>query len=481
MKLSQLYKFFFCLLIFLISTAASAQEFHYWNNPVGAKPSMLAGAVTAADKESSAIFYNPGALGFIENSSLSLSSDTYYFSWINIKNGAGKDMDLASNEITAFPQIVAFNQKIPKLPISITIGVINRDNSLIKMSYRNEMTADLIEELPGEEVYVGTVDYYNRLRDNWAGYGYGRKIGDYIGIGFSGFLSIRSVEYRYNEHADVYKFNADSTDMELVANVYSSDYLDFQSIGIVFLVGLTYQREKFKLGVNITMPRINLRFVGKSDLRRTVHIDMPSTDSVIRKYDIWQEAVKSTYKSPLTIDLGAEYNISQANTIYAKVSWFAPISKYSMLETDAGESLISSGIDKINPEYKNIYTANKMIINMALAFKTQVNKKIAVLVGARTDFSYLDTDAFDMNSDFYPGVTYWDIYHLSGGISWSGERFDLNLGGSFSFGSDASLSQIVNLSDPTEENYFFGVSDNSARSNYNQISIYLGFTYFFPK
>lgn len=49
------------------------------------------------------------------------SSDTYYFSWLNIENGAGQNRDLISSEFSLYPQIISFNQKIPMLPISITL------------------------------------------------------------------------------------------------------------------------------------------------------------------------------------------------------------------------------------------------------------------------------------------------------------------------------------------------------------------------
>ncbi len=102
---------------------------------VGARSTMLAGAITANISDNSAIFYNPGGLANITNSSLSVSSNGYYYSALNIKNGAGTDFDLRSNTLSSQPQIVSFVQKVPKLPISLTLASLNRHSTYINTNY----------------------------------------------------------------------------------------------------------------------------------------------------------------------------------------------------------------------------------------------------------------------------------------------------------------------------------------------------------
>ena len=468
-------------IVLLAILELSAQEFHYWNAQVGAKPSMLAGAVTAADEDNSAIYYNPGALGFIENSKLSLSSDTYYYSWILYENGAGANQDLFSAELNLFPQIIAYNQKIPKVPITLTLAAINRDASFINMSYRNEGVGNYIEELPGDEIYVGVVDYYNRLRDNWIGFGYGRKLGEHWGLGFSAFLSIRAMEYRYTEAIDYYKVEGDTLSINLVSNVFYSEYLDMRNVGMIFMLGFSHQKNRFRFGVNIIFPRINLRFIGNSNMRRSFEFDVPSIDTNNLKISVWQEKVKSNFRMPFTVDVGFEYDASPSTTLYAKGSWFAPVGKYAMIVPDNNPSYLEQIINAFNPEFNNIYLANKMVVNIAMAFQTRFNDKLALLGGFRTDFCYFDESEFDMDSDFFPGITLWDIYHLSCGVVWTQQKFDLSLGGSYSIGRRDNLPQMINLDDPNLENYPFSPRSYSANVKYNQISLFLGFTYFFPK
>jgi len=267
----------------------------------------------------------------------------------------------------------------------------------------------------------------------------------------------------------------------LVSNAYTNDYFSLRNVGLIFLLGGSYQKEKFKFGFNITFPRVNLGFLSRSDLRRNFSYDIPSIDTITRKYSNWQNNVKSTYKTPFNVDFGVEFKVSPSTTLYGKIAWFSSIDRYPLIESDNSKSFIASTIDGLAPDFDNIFLANKMVVNGAIAIEKTLNQQISILGGVRTDFNYFDRDAIDQTSDFYPGISYWDIFHLSGGVIWTQEKFDLSLGASYSIGRDNSLPQIINLSDPVEEDYFFGAKDYSAHAHYNQISLYFGFTYFFPR
>ncbi len=56
-------------------SAAHAQETNYWTHALGTRSALMGGAVVAGVRDNSAIWYNPGALGFITNPSLSISAN----------------------------------------------------------------------------------------------------------------------------------------------------------------------------------------------------------------------------------------------------------------------------------------------------------------------------------------------------------------------------------------------------------------------
>ena len=72
------------LLALLAATAATvstlpapgrAQDTHYWNSQYGPHAMLLGGTIVGSVKDMSATYYNPGALGYIENPELLVSAN----------------------------------------------------------------------------------------------------------------------------------------------------------------------------------------------------------------------------------------------------------------------------------------------------------------------------------------------------------------------------------------------------------------------
>lgn len=471
------------LLLFLfIWIGTQAQEFNYRLNGVGSRSNMLAGAVTAGVRDNSAIYYNPSGLAFIENSSLSVSSNGYYLGLLNAKNAVGKGLNLKSNTLDGLPQIVSFIQKIPKLPISLTLALVNRHYSNIRTSYRNKMRYDVLPSNAGDELYVGSFSYYSKIREDWAGFGYGKKFSDRFGLGASIFVSYRSHSYFLSESADVYPLNNDTLQTNLLSNSRFSEELEYRGFGVILLMGASYEINNIKLGINITMPRVNLGFVSRSELKRDIFVNNPSVDPDITKISVWQIKVPSRYRSPLIIDLGANFKLDDVNTLHTKVSFFSGVEPYEILKSDvAGNNNLSVIIPSEIRNLDNMALANRPVFNAAAAIQRHVSEKFEAIVGFRTDFNYLDKKNLDKEKQFIPGLLTLNLYHFSGGMIWKTEKYNLSLGGSFSFGYKREATQYVNLSDPQIDNNLFGHPENSADIFYSQVGIFLGFTYFFPR
>ncbi len=75
----------------------------------------------------------------------------------------------------------------------------------------------------------------------------------------------------------------------------------------------------------------------------------------------------------------------------------------------------------------------------------------------------------------------FNIYHVSGGVDWTMEKFHLNLGLRSSFGHSYNTEQFVNLTNPSEENFLWGTTEDVVKTDYFKLTLVVGFTYFFPR
>ena len=457
------------------------QEFNYWVATPGSRSAMLSGAVTAGVRDNSAIYYNPAGLAYVTNSSLSITSDGYYWGYLNVENGAGAGLDLKSSRLENMPQLISFIQKVPELPISVTIAVLNRHHSHIRTSYRHKMNYDVLPEVEGDEIYIGSYNYSSEIREDWAGFGYGKKVNERLGLGFSTFFASRTQSLLVQRSADVYIAEEDSSSIYIISNTSFSEELQYRNIGLLLILGATWEFEQFKLGLTVTMPRMNIGFLTNSELRRSAYTNMFTVDTLSRKTSVWQEKVESVYKSPVIVDLGIEYALNSATVLYGKISYFSSIDKYKIILDDESSDIIDELILPDIEGFNNMVMANKDVINLAFSVQQHFSEKLEAIIGFRTDINYLDRSAIDLDSDFFPGLTYWNLYHITGGMLWKFEKFDLSLGGSYSFGMNKGTRQFINLTEPTDQNYLFGSKDNSANASYHQITIFFGFTYFFGK
>lgn len=471
------------ILFFLFTQTGvlNGQEFNYWISSPGSRSAMLSGAVTAGIADNSAIYYNPAGLANITNSSLSITSDGYYWGSLNVKNGAGTSLNLKSSKLDGLPQLVSFIQKVPELPISVTLAVLNRHHSHITSSYRHKMNYDVISDNPGEEVYIGSYYYSNKIREDWAGFGYGKKVNERLGLGFSTFFTSRTQSMYVSHSADVYKSSIDTTSLVLISNSSFEEGLEYRNIGVLLVLGASLEFEHFKLGLSVTTPRMNIEFVTSSELRRSAFYNIPTIDTLPQKTSLWRDKVKSVYKSPLSVDFGIELPLFKSTILYGKMSYFTPIKKYNIILNDETTDRVDNLILPNNNGFNNMVIANKAIVNFSVSVQHHISSKIEGIIGFRTDYNYLDRNKIEVDKDFYPGITHWNLYHLTGGVLWKSEKFDLSLGGSYVFGVKKNTRQFVNLTEPMEQNYLFGIPDNTAVASYNQISIFFGFTYFLPR
>ena len=91
----------------LAATPARAQDSHYWTQVFGSRSGLLGGTNIGAPDDTSATFYNPGAIGFQRPGTLGVSANAYQVQRASVSSGAGESLDLDSEEVNVIPLAIA--------------------------------------------------------------------------------------------------------------------------------------------------------------------------------------------------------------------------------------------------------------------------------------------------------------------------------------------------------------------------------------
>jgi hypothetical protein len=465
------------LILFFVSSLPGmgllAQESNYANYEVGSKATMLGGAVVAGLENISTVFYNPGALAFLKNSSVTLETSTLFGGNLLIENGAGQNIDVKSSFFDVIPSLIGGVIKSKKNPgWTYAYSSITVNSSFIEFNVRNTAFIDVLSSSPGTELYEGVYDYSNKIRENWLGATASKEINENFGIGISAFGVYFSQDYNLRQAATASEV-ADGLVTSTLAQSYIQRDLRFRSLGFVLKVGAAYNWDKSSLGFTVTTPTLNLDIFAKGDISQTISLQIPGIGIPLLTENLYGGKLKTVRKSPVKLSVGYQRD-------WLKFTWSASLTYNSVVKeyvTIASDPQVFNQPPLTKPSVA-AYDEARQILNVSIGFTKVIRKGLSFLGGARTDLNYSRADF--LNSDrFVPKMSYWNLYHITGGVVWFSEKARLTLGGDYAFGLSKGDLQQVNLSDPVESELLFGKRTTDTRTVHNQIYVVLGFSYSF--
>lgn len=455
---------FFTLLSMVVYINSTAQESNYANYEVSSISTMLGGAVTAGVTDNSAIYYNPGALIFVEKTNLSIETASIFGGGLRIKNGAGTDLNIKSNFFDIIPSMIAGTIKSKKFSAwTFTYAVLTTSASYIRFDVRHNMLYDVIQNNPGEELYEGIYDYANKLRETRAGMAASRKFGENFGFGVAFFGVYNSQEFRLRKEAFVSDIN--SFPFETLGNTRIERELRFNSASLLFQIGAIYKINKSKIGLNIVMPNINIDLIAKGTISETLTVFVPNSGIPFFDVNQYGDDLKTIQKLPLKISLGFNRNLAEIEW-NLKLTYNTAVNEYTSIKTE--ENLIYQQFGLLEIKEK----ANT-VVNFAFGLKKELRDGLTFLGGFRTDFNY-DPDVHPGGLEFVARMSYWNLYHFTGGVIWYTERAHITLGGDYAIGLSSGDLQQVNLTEPLGSNLLFGIPTNDTKTFYNQLNVVFG-------
>ena len=484
-----------------------AQDTHYWTQQFGSRSALLGGAVVGGVRDNSAVYYNPGALAQIDSLTVSVSANAYQLDKFDMPDGAGAGLDLNSSQTQIIPLMISGLYRL-KNAHQHTFGysIIGKQQNGIKFSARRDGKLNVIQNSnsPGDEEFIAQYNLKTGLNEQLFGLTYAYQFNQRFSLGVTNYVAYRT---QYLEESAVCRAIPDigSYYYDYVTPLVASNYIssfEFNNIRALWKLGFSLDLDRLKLGLTITTPSLNLG--GKAMVNTDFSLyDMNingsewsgyisdfNNDSLLiydsDNFQYWelltftgndrQQGLKTVYKSPLSIALGAQYSWDKT-TICGTMEWFQSVPLYDQVipkNTPFGRPTWENG-DLTSDQMLALREGSKTVTNIAVGIDQQVTAKLHLLAGARSNFShyepYFEADGNSMS------YTTLDLYHVTLGALMKREKSDMSVGISYGFGSDNAAYQPVNFSNSNELNYLFGEA-STVTANFSTIGLIIGYTYY---
>ncbi|MDF2449452.1 MAG: hypothetical protein K0R26_1956 [Bacteroidota bacterium] len=415
-RVSFLVKYSTLITMVLTGLTIVSQDNNYWNQMPGSRSALLGGAVVGGVRDNSAIFYNPGALSFIDSSSISITANSFQYETAKVINGGGTGVDYLSKQFQTIPLVsVSSTFKIKRFPKS-TLGIMvftkNQTSNVFSKRVDDSLSKDILGTYDEcyyysknpKIGYIGDFNMRTGLNETWIGFGYSHKLNKYFSLGLTPFVAYRT---QYYSKSFVSRVMLDKYSNYAQGQVTSEGYSDISniassSIRLLGKFGLSIDLGNLKIGSSFTSSSYNLG--GKALISRDITYNGgladpyssiqpffgPPKDTVIYAYmynlNDKQEVIKTTFKSPASLALGLEYRLK--NTTFAfSGEYFWKVDPYNFITPDSNNFYRSGNIapsasspTTINSaksnKYLKIIEANRAVFNYGFAIEQSLSSTV---------------------------------------------------------------------------------------------------------
>jgi hypothetical protein len=405
-------------LALLLTRTAAAQDAHYWTNQYGTRAELLGGLVVGSVVDLSATYYNPGALAHVSNPGLILTTDAWELVGITLETGVGDEFDLNSTRLRAAPRIFAIQVPSNESKSKFAVSVLSRHD------FDLEVEAGTV--IPRDSIVSGATDFgasaevtrRARLAEGWAGFTWAYPLADRVGLGATGYIAIRSQRIRRQLTASAVDTLGNGT------ATIDYDDLSYWNVRALAKVGLQFNLAPVHLGVTVTTPGLSLFGQGETKVSAS-DVDPVSGESDGSELTAnTQKGLPSTYRSPLSIAVGAEYDFGRTS-LYFTGEWFNGVGAFKIIDSDpflgqsSGDTISVDIIQELDP-----------VINLGVAVEHSLSGGVE-LYGA----VFSDRSAFDRDAEDPLPIATWDILHFTVGAAFQVGAIDLTLGASHGHGN----------------------------------------------
>lgn len=473
-------RYFSLLFVFFCSCSwLFAQDTHYWTYQFGTRSALMSGAVVGGAKDNTMIFYNPGALGFMENTTFSVNANAYNVSVIRIENALGDKADYLNNQANSVPLLAGGLIRMKTDKVRVGYGIMAPVDFKFKGIARFDGEANVINEMesPGLEELVGESSVSTDLRELVVILASSSKINDNWSVGLSNMFNFRSHTYYRSLSGYVFANNAASS----LVGANLTENMDMYNLRYYLKFGVLYKKDNWSAGLTITSPSINIFGKGTTAANVGVNNLLINTGERISGVATDRQAkLKTRYKSPLSVAFGVNYRGERSGFGIA-AEYFGGVDLYSMMEPEARTFVRP---DELAPQlgsdlFLNTPAGARPVFNVAVGYEYFLDERWTLYLSGRNNMSYFDKE-INRRPGMRTTISSWDIYHLTSGFTLQNNRTSISLGLLLSSGRDNNYEQSGNLADIQESDLVRGTL-KITKASYYTAGILFGFTYFFDR
>ncbi|WP_196886179.1 outer membrane protein transport protein [Aureivirga sp. CE67] len=441
-----------------------SQTGNYWSDNFGSQSVLLNGVVTGSVEDLGAVYYNPARIVFSKKTALTISTKAYEInnSFIN-EPGVGK-LRVRNGSTGASPNLVAGLFKIKGLKNhTFAYSFLLRQKSDFDIFNRRETKVD-------NDLYVEKRVFSKLAKERWYGLSWSHSISKKLSVGASVFFSSRS-----QSNALGYQIISleDSTNVALLERNNNYSYSNY---ALIPKLGVAFQNNSLALGLTVTIPRINVSGDGDIFYENIITDDFGSiTDQDLFEYIVKNDS-KSKVHSPLSIGAGAGIFLDKSK-IHVSMEYFAPIKKYSVLETVHFEGQTSK--NNIAVRYQE---RARSIVNFGIGYEYKFNDKLTAYGSFSTDYSAQTSGDSVMINDENTPVSFYksNLYKIGGGFDYNPKWGDISFGVNYAFSNQNILDPF---SLPSGSNLTLPGSANTSSIEFRQrrVQFFVGVTFPFIK
>ncbi|TPV35604.1 hypothetical protein FJ651_01455 [Paucihalobacter ruber] len=440
-------------LISFLSLFSCAQQGNYKFNNYGNRSILLGGNVTGSVSDIGLTYYNPARLTEIENTGFEFNAKAYQLSSLKVSNLFVEESNISSTNFDGVPSMAGgtFNLFGTRFAYSF-ISKSRADNNL---SYNSDIIRDQILDIyPNTQAYRVTTNVRTRVKDDWFGLTWAKKMNQNFSLGISLFGS----RYEYNGGSNV---NHTIQSNENVAFYQNTVGFSQKSYGLFMKVGANYHVAKIDFGVNINLPYIELHSNGDFDYNKVIS---GATNEINQFYNYNYENLLAQRQEPLGISIGTGIPVGKGK-LHLNLDYVNGLLIYDRLIIPNIEIGNSTSTEVLFKEER------RDVVNFGAGIEIYINERFKSFASFTTDYNAFISNAniFDLSTEDSREINIGENFiHYSLGIDLKLNFASVILGTTYT-NSTAKFVNPVDLNQSETNN-----SNQLAKINYKRWQFVVG-------